>query len=80
MPTSYNVQLVTCMPCESSDTIEEMACYSSQVLTLILQEIQNTKAILIDFAQVLPGSPLYEHVHTTGKIYAYTDPLGVFGM
>jgi anaerobic magnesium-protoporphyrin IX monomethyl ester cyclase len=60
------VQLVVGMPGETPETIEETAHYVYDVMTL--NNSQNPGAISINFAQALPGTPLYEYGRRTGSI------------
>jgi len=53
------IALVVGMPGETPATIEETAAYVSDIMTLTAN--QNPDHISINFAQALPGTPLYEY-------------------
>ena len=59
-------QLVIGMPGETSTTITETAEFIAHIKTI--NRKQNPKEIGINFAQALPGTPLYEFGRSTGKI------------
>jgi radical SAM superfamily enzyme YgiQ (UPF0313 family) len=59
-------QLVIGMPGECLETIKETADFLSYVLTL--DRSQNPKDVSINFAQALPGTPLYEYGRSVGSI------------
>jgi len=61
-------QLVIGMPGECPETIKETAEFLSYALTL--DKSQNPKSISINFAQALPGTPLYEYGRSVGLIGA----------
>jgi len=61
-------QLVIGMPGECSETIKETAEFLSYALTL--DKSQNPKNVSINFAQALPGTPLYEYGRSEGLIGA----------
>jgi radical SAM superfamily enzyme YgiQ (UPF0313 family) len=64
-------QLVIGMPGECPETIKETASFLSYVLTL--DRSQNPKDISINFAQALPGTPLYEYGRSIGLIGATVE-------
>jgi len=64
-------QLVIGMPGETSETITETAGFLSYVLTL--GKFQNPKYVSINFAQALPGTPLYEYGRSKGLIGITTE-------
>jgi radical SAM superfamily enzyme YgiQ (UPF0313 family) len=64
-------QLVIAMPGETSETIKETADFLSYSLTL--DRSQNPKNISINFAQALPGTPLYEYGRNKGLIGITTE-------
>jgi len=64
-------QLVIGMPGETSETITETAGFLSYVLTL--DRSQNPKNVSINFAQALPGTPLYEYGRNKGLIGITTE-------
>jgi hypothetical protein len=59
-------QLVIGMPGESMTTIEESADFMAYAMTL--DKSQNPMTISINFAQALPGTPLYEYARAKGLI------------
>jgi radical SAM superfamily enzyme YgiQ (UPF0313 family) len=59
-------QLVIGMPGECQETIKETAGFMSYVLTL--DRSQDPKDVSINFAQALPGTPLYEYGRSVGLI------------
>jgi len=61
-------QLVIGMPGECPETIKETADFLSYALTL--DKSQNPKSVSINFAQALPGTPLYEYGRSVGLIGA----------
>ncbi len=61
-------QLVIGMPGECPETIKETAEFLSYALTL--ERSQNPKNVSINFAQALPGTPLYEYGRSVGLIGA----------
>jgi len=61
-------QLVIGMPGECPETIKETADFMSYVLTL--DRYQDPKDVSINFAQALPGTPLYEYGRSVGLIGA----------
>jgi len=64
-------QLVIGMPGESPETIKETADFMSYTLTL--DRSQNPKYVSINFAQALPGTPLYEYGRNKGLIGITTE-------
>jgi len=58
--------LVIGMPGESPETIKETAEFLSYAMTL--DKSQNPKTISMNFAQALPGTPLYEYGRSVGVI------------
>lgn len=65
------VQLVIGMPGENQDTIEETAAFAREALTR--SPIQSPFDLSINFAQALPGTPLYEYARRRGLIGADPD-------
>jgi len=61
-------QLVIGMPGECPETIKETAEFISYALTL--DKSQNPKDVSINYAQALPGTPLYEYGRSVGLIGA----------
>jgi radical SAM superfamily enzyme YgiQ (UPF0313 family) len=59
-------QLVIGMPGECTETIKETADFMSYTLTL--DRSQDPKDVSINFAQALPGTPLYEYGRSVGLI------------
>ena len=59
-------QLVIGMPGETPTTISETAEFIAHIKTI--NRKQNPKEISINFAQALPGTPLYEFGRSAGKI------------
>ncbi len=59
-------QLILGMPGENRETIEESAEFISHFLTL--HKDQNPMELSINFAQALPGTPLYEYARHKGLI------------
>lgn len=53
------VQLVLGMPGETTETVKETVDFCKQVLTL--DKSQNPNDLSINYAQALPGTPLYEY-------------------
>lgn len=64
-------QLVIGMPGETPETIRETADFIARSMTL--NKSQNPHEISINFAQALPGTPLYEYGRSIGKIGATLD-------
>ena len=65
------IQLVIGMPGESDQTIQETIEFLKQVSPYILdwqKEGASIEMISINYAQALPGTPLYEYMRETGKI------------
>jgi radical SAM superfamily enzyme YgiQ (UPF0313 family) len=60
------LQLVIGMPGECPETIKETADFMSYALTL--DKSQDPKDVSINFAQALPGTPLYEYGRSVGLI------------
>ena len=65
------IQLVIGMPGECPETIKETADFMSDTLTL--DRSQNPKNVSMNFAQALPGSPLYEYGRIVGLIGATVE-------
>jgi len=59
-------QLIIGMPGESPETIEESAEFIAKNMTL--DQSQNPREVSINFAQALPGTPLYEYARNKGMI------------
>ena len=59
-------QLIIGMPGETPETINESADFISR--NMILDKSQNPREISINFAQALPGTPLYEYARHKGMI------------
>ena len=59
-------QLVLGMPGETPETIEESAEFISN--HMILDPLQNPREVSINFAQALPGTPLYEFARHKGFV------------
>lgn len=64
-------QLVVGMPGESPETIKETSDFVAYGMTL--DKVQNPALVSINFAQALPGTPLYEYGRSTGRIGAALD-------
>lgn len=60
------VQLVMGMPGESPETVAETTEYCKQCLTLAPR--QNPNDLSVNYAQALPGTPLYEYARSKGMI------------
>ncbi|ARJ66551.1 radical SAM protein [Magnetospirillum sp. ME-1] len=65
------VQLVLAMPGESPTTVAETIAYCQEAMTL--SPIQNPNDLSINYAQALPGTPLYEYARRTGLMKADLD-------
>lgn len=61
-----SIQLVLGMPGESPETIRETIDYCKEVLTV--SPDQNPNDLSINYAQALPGTPLYEYGRRRGMI------------
>ncbi|MEK7856564.1 MAG: radical SAM protein, partial [Acidobacteriota bacterium] len=68
------MQLVIGMPGESPETIAETIEYCKFASSLAPE--QDPRAISINFAQALPGTPLYEFARSSGLIGADLDADG----
>lgn len=62
------VQLVLGMPGEAPETIKETMKFLSDLIKITPKKSQNPREISINFAQALPGTPLYEYARSIGKI------------
>jgi radical SAM superfamily enzyme YgiQ (UPF0313 family) len=65
------VQLVLGMPGESSDTVGETIAFCKFAMTL--QAGQNPNDLSINYAQALPGTPLYDFARARGLIEGALD-------
>lgn len=65
------VQLVIGMPGETSETIRETIAFCKFAMTLAPQ--QNPNDLSINYAQALPGTPLYDFARARGMIAAGID-------
>jgi len=65
------LQLVIGMPGESPETIAQTARFAGRFVALHAN--QNPNEISINFAQALPGTPLYEYARRTGRIGPSSD-------
>jgi anaerobic magnesium-protoporphyrin IX monomethyl ester cyclase len=65
------IQLVIGMPGESPETIKETIKFASEGLTI--SKDQNPNWLSINYAQALPGTPLYEFARRTGLLGVDSD-------
>lgn len=65
------VQLILGMPGENRDTVRETAEFASYALTLSPQ--LRPSSLSVNYAQALPGTPLYEYGRRMGKIGTNLD-------
>ncbi len=59
-------QLIIGMPGENHETIEESAEFIAR--NMVLSKYQNPREVSINYAQALPGTPLYEYARHKGMI------------
>lgn len=64
-------QLIIGMPGETPETIEESADFIAK--NMVLDKAQNPREVSINFAQALPGTPLYEYARHKGMIGESVD-------
>lgn len=64
-------QLIIGMPGENPETIQESAEFIAK--NMVLDKSQNPREVSINFAQALPGTPLYEYARHKGLIGESND-------